>query len=218
VLDLIRGIPLFSGLSPEAVTQMVATVALKSVPKGAIVMHEGDDAPSVYVVVAGALKVYLSDDEGKELVLANLGPGECFCDPSLLDGNASAVCVMATERSRVASFARSALEAWIAASPVVLLNLAKEMSHRVRELTITAKQLGLMNVYGRVASTLQSMATEEHDGKFVVPGRLTRQDIASRVGASREMVSRILKDLTVGGYLQSAAKQITISKKLPAAW
>jgi CRP/FNR family cyclic AMP-dependent transcriptional regulator len=102
-------------------------------------------------------------------------------------------------------------------SPDFALQLIAKLIDRARLATDNVKHLALLDVYGRVARLLLNMA-EEKDGKLVIPEKLTQQDIAERVGASRDMVSRIVRDLTAGGYITVDHKQITINKKPPARW
>ena len=119
--------------------------------------------------------------------------------------------------SRLAFVSRLDFEACLAKHPNLALKLIRTLTHRIRSLTDVVKNLALNDVYGRVARTLLKLAREKN-GLLIIEQRLTHQDIADMVGASREMVSRIMKDLTTGGYLQTKNKIITIQSKLPPAW
>jgi len=105
----------------------------------------------------------------------------------------------------------------VAGSPEFSLHLICKLIRRVRALTNNVKSLALMDVYGRVARMLLELA-KERDGALVIEGRPTQQEMASRVGASREMVNRILKDLSEGGYITVGRDRITIARTLPHAW
>jgi CRP/FNR family cyclic AMP-dependent transcriptional regulator len=113
---------------------------------------------------------------------------------------------------------RDALRSVIAGNPDVAMNLIGTLIERARIATDNVRNLALMDVYGRVARLLLSLAVEQPDGRMIVPERLTQQDIADRVGASRDMVSRIFKDLTIGGYVTVADRQITLNRKPPPRW
>jgi len=102
-------------------------------------------------------------------------------------------------------------------NPGISLKVSRGLARRLRELSENVRSLALMDVYGRVARTLLEMS-EEHDGKKIIPQKLTQREIASMVGASREMVSRILRDLSIGGYITIDKKIITINERLPSAW
>jgi CRP/FNR family cyclic AMP-dependent transcriptional regulator len=135
-----------------------------------------------------------------------------------LDGRPRSASVMAVEPTVCSALTREALRAAIVANPDLAMNLICTLIERARIATENVRSLALMDVYGRVARLLLSLAVEQPGGKMLVPERLTQQDIADRVGASRDMVSRIFKDLTTGGYVTVVDRQITINRRPPARW
>jgi CRP/FNR family cyclic AMP-dependent transcriptional regulator len=167
--------------------------------------------------LSGRVKVYLSDEDGKEVIINTQGPGEYFGELALIDEAPRSASVMTIEDSKLSIVSKRDFESCLARYPEIALRVIKGLTKRLRHLTENVKSLALMDVYGRVARTLLSLA-EEQDGKLVVHQRLTQRDIAAMIGASREMVSRILKDLTIGGYITVDKKSITINEKLPHAW
>lgn len=187
-----------------------------SFPKQSVIVREGDATDSLYIILEGRVKAFVSDGEGREAVLSIQGPGEYFGEMVLDEGPRSAS-VMALEASRCLVVPKAEFRAFLAQNPAFSLSLTEKLIHRVRDLTANVKSLALMDVYGRVARLLLELAVEK-DGVMVIEERLTQQDIASRVGASREMVSRILKDLSVGGYVVQTRERIVLSKKPPAHW
>ena len=189
---------------------------VKSYPKNAVIVNEGDRSDSMYIVLSGRVKAYLADEEGKEVLLNMMGPGEYFGELILDDGPRSAS-VMTTEPSKFSIITIAQFKEFLARNPEAAFELVKSLIQRVRGLTKSVGNLALLDVYGRVARLLIELSTE-HDGKMVVEGRLTQQDMASRVGCSREMISRILKDLRQGGYLKMEGDQMIIAKKPPKAW
>jgi CRP/FNR family cyclic AMP-dependent transcriptional regulator len=188
----------------------------RAYPKNTIIVAEGDRGDSLYIVVEGRVKVFVSDENGKEAVLNVQGPGEYFGEMPLDDGPRSAS-VMTLEPSRFLVVPRQHFREFLVKNPTFAVRVIEKLIHRVRVLTENVKSLALMDVYGRVARLLLELA-EERDGRRLIPERLTQQDIANRVGASREMVSRILKDLSVGGYITQTATGIVIHKRPPARW
>lgn len=124
---------------------------------------------------------------------------------------------MALESCRLLVIAKNAFRQCLYDHPEMALVLLKELTGRIRCLTECAKRLALRNVYGRIVDTLYKLAHDE-GGSLVIAGHLTHQDHACRIGASREMVSRILKDLVVGGYLEIRNRHIVIKRKLPSSW
>jgi CRP/FNR family transcriptional regulator, cyclic AMP receptor protein len=188
---------------------------VKAYPKNAVIVSEGDRSDSLYVILTGKVKVYLADEEGKEMVLNTQGPGEYFGEIMLDEGPRSAS-VMTLEPSKFSIVSREQFNQFLAQSPEVTLELVRSLIHRVRELTKKVSELALLDVYGRVRGLLLELATEQ-DGKLVVE-RLTQQEMASRVGCAREMISRILKDLRKGDYIKDDGERIIIVKKPPAKW
>lgn len=214
---MLRNVSLFSGL-PEAAIQAVSALATnRTYPKNTIIITEGDDSDSLYAVLSGKVKVYLSDDEGKEIIINILSVGDYFGELALLDDQPRSASVMTLEESKLAVLSKVAFEDCLAKHPSVALPVIRGLSIRLRNLTENVKSLALMDVYGRVARTLLDMAVPDGDA-LVIHQRLTQREIASMVGASREMVSRILKDLSAGGYITIANKTITINEKLPPGW
>jgi len=185
-------------------------------PKNTVVVSEGDRTDSLYVVVSGRVKIYVSDEEGKEIVLNHAGPGEYFGEMVLDEGPRSAS-VMTLEPTRFLIVPKEDFSDFMAKSPEFALHLVRKLIRRVRALTNDVKSLALMDVYGRVARMLLDLAVE-HDGALVIENRPTQQEIANRVGASREMISRILTDLADGGYITVERDRLTIARALPRAW
>jgi len=204
-------------IADPLVRELAQRGQLRSIPRNAVFIHEGDQGDSLFVILSGRVKVFVADDEGREMVLDFHGPGD-YVGEMALDGRPRAASVMAVEPTVCSVLTREALRAAIAANPDVAMNLIGTLIERARIATENVRNLALMDVYGRVARLLLSLAVEQPGGKMVVPERLTQQDIADRVGASRDMVSRIFKDLTVGGYVTVADRQITINRKPPARW
>ena len=214
VLDKIS---LFSELSAsdlEAVTKLAVT---RNFPKNTMIICEGDQSDSLYVILAGKVKVFLSDEEGKEVTLNTQGEDEYFGELALLDSSPRSASVVTLEKTRLAIISKSSFEECMEKNTGIYLKVRRGQARRLRELSENVRSLALMDVYGRVARTLLEMS-EEHDGKKIIPQKLTQREIASMVGASREMVSRILRDLSIGGYITIDKKIITINERLPSAW
>jgi CRP/FNR family cyclic AMP-dependent transcriptional regulator len=188
----------------------------RSFPKNSIIVNEGDATDSLYIIMEGRVKAFVSDDEGREVILSTQGPGEYFGEMVLDQGPRSAS-VMTLEPSRFLVVPKEDFRDFVLKNPAFSVSLIEKLISRVRSLTENVKSLALMDVYGRVARLLLELA-DEVDGVLVIEERLTQQDIANRVGASREMVSRILKDLSIGGYIAQTRERIVLLKKPPAHW
>jgi len=190
---------------------------VRSLARNTVFIQEGEKGDSLYVILSGRVKVFVADADGREMVLDFHGAGDYVGEMSL-DGRPRSASVLAVEPTVCSVLTREALRAAIIANPDLAMSLVCTLIDRVRIATEKVRNLALMDVYGRVARLLLSLAVEQPDGRWVVPERLTQQDIADRVGASRDMVSRIFKDLTTGGYVTVVDRQITINRKPPARW
>ena len=196
--------------------EVAAGATVRTFPRNAIIVNEGDETDSLYVMLAGRARVYVADADGREVQLNDIGPGEYFGEVTL-DGGPRSASVMALEECRCAVIRRAELDVFVGRSPAFALHLVRKLASRVRALTENVRSLALMDVYGRVARLLLELA-EERDGKLVVDEPLTQKDIASRVGCSREMISRIFSELTAGGYVSKEGGRLVILRKPPARW
>ena len=208
--------PLFLGLREDQVRVLSDHAVAKAFPKNAIIINEGDATDSLYLIVSGRVKVFLSNENGKEIILTTEGPGEYFGEMVLDEGPRSAS-VMTLEPCKFLVISKAEVQQFLSKHPDFAMHLVHKLIHRVRVLTENVKSLALQDVYGRFARMLHELATER-DGKLVIEEKLTQQDMASRIGASREMISLIIKDLTTGGYVSVNRKKIVINKKLPLEW
>ncbi len=213
---MLEHVQLFSGLSAEVLAEIEQHGTVKSYNKNTIIINQSDETDSLYVILSGRVKVFVSGKDGREVVLNYQVPGEYFGEMSLIDRQPRAASVMTVEPSRLMVIARGDFMRCLSSNPEIALNLIKPMSSRIRMLAENVSNLALLDVYGRVARTLLQHAAEE-DG-VLKTGKLTQQDIADMVGASRAMVSRILKDLRTGGYINVDKKCIIINQKLPPNW
>jgi CRP/FNR family cyclic AMP-dependent transcriptional regulator len=208
---------LIESIADTRVRELARIGQLRSMPRGTVFIHEGERGDSLYVILAGRVKVFVADDEGREMVLDIHEPGDYVGEMSL-DGRPRAASVITMEPTVCSVLSREVLRSAIAADPDVAMHLISTLIGRARAATESVRNLALMDVYGRVARLLLSLAVEQPDGRLVVAEKLTQQEIADRVGASRDMVSRIFKDLTKGGYVTVVDRRIVINRKPPARW
>ena len=203
-------------LPPPLLDKVAAVATVRTFPKRAIIVTEGDETDSLYVVLSGKARVFVADDKGREVQLNQLGAGEYFGEVTL-DGGPRSASVMALEDCRCAVVKHAELTTLFEKQPELSLHILRKLAHRVRDLTENVRSLALMDVYGRVARLLLELA-EQKDGKLVISEPLTHKDIAARVGASREMISRIFSDLSDGGYVRKEEGHFVIARKPPPRW
>lgn len=190
---------------------------VRSYPKNTVIITEGDSSDSVFVILSGKVKAFVSDAEGHELILNTQAPGD-YVGEMALDGKPRSASVVTLEPTTFSVVQREPLRDAIRRNPDFALDMIAKVIERAREATDNVKNLALLDVYGRVARLLLNMAVEAEDGRMRIPEKITQQEIAERVGASRDMVSRIFRDLTVGGYVTVENRIVTINKKPPAKW
>ncbi|HWP88709.1 MAG TPA: Crp/Fnr family transcriptional regulator [Burkholderiales bacterium] len=208
--------PPFLGLSEQDIAALSRRAVTRAFPKNTIILNEGDQTDSLYIILSGRVKVFLANEEGKEIVLDTQGPGEYFGEMVLDEGPRSAS-VMTLEPCRFQLIPKDDVKALLQSHPDFAMHLVRKLIYRGRVLTEHVKSLALQNVYGRFAKLLNEMAVPQ-DGKRVLQEKLSQQELANRVGASREMINRIVKDLTTGGYISVDGQRIVIHKPLPANW
>ncbi len=210
-------VDLFDGLSDEQAEVLRGRSRIRSFAPNSIVVNEGDDGSSLFVVQSGSLKVFLTDNIGREVTLSLLDPGDYFGELALLDDAPRSASVIALTRSEVLQIPRVAFLALIEAYPACMQIVVRNLVGRIRTLTESVRALALVDVFGRISRLFDSLAVEE-DGVAIIDRRLTQQDLANMVGASREMVNRILRDMVSGGYVEIEPQRIILRKKLPEHW
>lgn len=189
----------------------------RTFPTHAILINEGDTTDSLYIVLSGRLQAYAGSEDGREVILAEHGPGEYIGELSL-DREKRSVSVKALEPSVCRVVQGEQLRQFLAEHPDFALHMTHKLIRMVRRLTEQVRSLALQDVYGRIRRVLNELSDPGEGEERVLRHKLTQQDIASRVGSSREMVNRIMKELTAGGYVSLREGRHVIHRKLPAAW
>ena len=198
-------------------SELAAQGEVRRYRKGTILIHELDVGTTLFIVLSGQVKVYSTDAHDKEITFGVFGAGEYFGEMSL-DGGPRSASVITLEPTVCALVTRTTLLAFIGRQPEFALALLSKVIRRLRMATISARNLAFIDVYGRLTGCLHALAKPQSDGTQRIEERITHQEIASRAGCSREMVSRILKDLENGGYIRIEERRIVLVKKLPARW
>ncbi len=200
-IGILRNVPLFAVLDEAQLRALSGVMTRKSAPKNRTIIKAGDPTDSLYIVIAGRIKVQMSDDQGKEVILAVLGPGDFVGEMGLLDGAPRAASVVTIEQSEFVVIAKEDFNAMLKDNFELAMVIVRGLVKRLREADRKIESLALLDVYGRVARVLIEFS-EDVGGRRVVKGKLPRQDIAKMIGASREMVSRVMKGLEVEGYIE----------------
>jgi len=188
--------------------RIAASGVVRAFPKNAVLINEGDVGDALYIIVSGKVKVFASNEAGREFIIDFHGPGEYVGEMSL-DGQPRSASVMTVEPTTCAVVNRAHFREFILAHPDFALHLIERLIRRMRATTGNLKSLALSDVYGRLVRLLNALA-QPSGNNLVVPEKLTQQDIADRIGASRDMIGKLMKDLTGGGYLAVEDRTITI--------
>jgi CRP/FNR family cyclic AMP-dependent transcriptional regulator len=214
--EILTKTSLFEGMSVEDVDSVAVMTVIRNFPKNMMVLSQGDDTDSFYLIIEGKVDVFLQNDKGKEIIINSLGSGDSFGELAPLGRIPRQASIITTEESSLGIISRQVFMDSLLLKPTVSMRIIDLLIARIQDLTEEVSSLALDDVYNRVARVLYKHA--EAVGGEMVTDKLTQQDIANRVGATREMVHRILKELKTGGYISIEGKHITIKKKLPSGW
>jgi CRP/FNR family cyclic AMP-dependent transcriptional regulator len=210
---VLKAVPLFSTIAEEQLGAVASMVTRRSVSRSTMIMSAGDATDSLYIVLSGRLKVMMSDAEGKEVILTILGPGEFFGEMGLIDEAPRSASVIAIEPCELLTISKRDFKKCLAENFELTMALMRGLVRRLREADRKIGSLALLDVYGRVARLLLDMA-DTVNGERIVTKRLPKQDIAKMIGASREMVSRVMKDLQMGGYIEMRGSNIVLRESI----
>jgi CRP/FNR family cyclic AMP-dependent transcriptional regulator len=200
----------------DSVRALAERGVLRSYRKGTVLIEEGDRGDTLYIVLSGRVRAYSSNEAGREVSYGVYGAGEYLGEMSL-DGGTRSASVITLEPTVCSVVTRATLEAYIAERPSFAFEVMAKLIRRARAATLSTKQLALNDVYGRLKALLESHA--EGDGlPSTLDERLTHQDMSSRIGCSREMVSRLMKDLQRGRYIDHDGSVIRLLRPLPPRW
>jgi len=206
---VLKAVPLFASFPDEQLRMLASVVTRRSAARSTTIMAAGDATDSLYIVLSGRLKVMMSDADGKEVILSILGPGEFFGEMGLIDDEPRSATVITIEPCELLAINKRDFKKSLAENFDMTMAVMRGLVRRLREADRKIGSLALLDVYGRVARLLLDMA-ENVNGEKVVTKRLPKQDIAKMIGASREMVSRVMKDLQTGGYIEMRGSNIVL--------
>lgn len=210
-VDFLATVPLFNGLDRSELEKFAEVTREKSYPKGSVILFEDDPGDSLFVVREGRVKVVLIGEDGREVILGVLGVGEYFGELSLIDDRPRSAHVIAMEDSNLLVLRREDFRKRVESSPSVAWGLLTELSRRLRRADDKIGGLVLLDVPGRIARLLLDLA--EESGTNAIEKTLTHQTIAQMIGASRETVSRAMKDFQDAGWITVERRRIAIADR-----
>jgi CRP/FNR family transcriptional regulator, cyclic AMP receptor protein len=211
--EVLRTVPIFSELSDEDISSLARLALRKRYPKDTVVFFENEEGDFFFTILEGRIKVTILGDDGREVILSLLGPGDFFGEMALLDNEPRSATAIAVEESELLSLHRNDFQSVLNDNRSITSALIRVLSARLRRANHQISTLALLDVYGRVARVIVDMAREE--GKRLRDGRIafrraTHQEIANRIGTTRETVTRMLKDLERQGLIHVEGKEIVV--------
>lgn len=212
---MLEKVSLFANLPSEYLTQLEKLSVLRKYAKNTVLVTEGDESTHLYIIHKGTASAYLNNDDGRQVNLNYMHDGDYFGELSLLDGKPRSASVITVTDCEIMLVSRVSVLELLRTYPEFTMQLLTELTRRVRDLTDSVKDLALLDVYGRVSAALEKLCD---DNKRIHNPKVTHQDIANMVGSSREMVSRIMKQLLIGEYIEQCSGYIEIKKNLPRYW
>ena len=210
-VDFLATVPLFGGLGHDELQQFADVTREKSYPKGSVILFEDDPGDSLFVVRSGRVKVVLVGEDGREVILGVLGVGEHFGELSLIDDRPRSAHVIAMEDATLLVLRREDFRRRVEATPAIAWALLNQLSRRLRRADDQIGGLVLLDVSGRIAQLLLQYADEA--GAETIEKPLTHQTIAQMIGASRETVSRAMKEFQEQGLITVERRRITIADR-----
>jgi CRP-like cAMP-binding protein len=211
-LDLIRRVPLFSTLTQAQAESVADAVIKRRFKRGECIVEQGKKSNMLAIVLAGRARVVTTDGRGREVILATLSPGDYVGEMSLIDNQPHSATVRAEIQTDALILGRTEFARCLPENSSMAYAVMKGLVQRLRHADRKIESLALMDVYGRVARALLEVAQPDREGQLVIRDRVSRQDVAKMVGASREMVSRVMKDLEDRGFIEVAEDGSTIVK------
>jgi CRP/FNR family cyclic AMP-dependent transcriptional regulator len=216
MLNFLGTVTPYNILDERGLHSLVDIAIRRTYRKNIVIIREGDDTNTMFILIEGEMRVYVEDEQGKQLTLRILKSGDSFGEVALIGNFPRTASVVTTTDCVVAAFSREKYLAFLEQHPEISLALARTLANMVRDTTVELSSIALSDVYGRVAHILEKY-TIEADDRRLVP-KFTHREIAGMIGSSREMVSKILKELEKGSYISMTDKHYVINKTLPANW
>jgi CRP/FNR family transcriptional regulator, cyclic AMP receptor protein len=211
--ELLRTVPIFSELTDADFASLGRLTSRRRFPKDTVVFFENEEGDSFFMILEGRVKVTILGDDGREVILSMLGPGDFFGEMALLDNEPRSATAIAVEETELLSLHRTDFQTVLTDNRSITSALIKVLTARLRRANHQISTLALLDVYGRVARVIVDMAREEgrrlRDGRIAFR-RATHQEIANRIGTTRETVTRMLKDLERQGLIHIEGKEIVV--------
>ena len=208
--ELLSGVPFFSSLGADAVTELASQMRLRKVRRGDRIFSQGDPGDSLFLVASGRIKIFIEDAEGEQLTILFCGPGNCFGEMALLDGKARSATAEALEQTEVWVVTRRSFLDLVRNSPEISIEVIVFLCSKLRTNLARMEEFIFLDTYDRVGRQLLRIATKDDSGTYTV--KITQEELARVVGNSREQVNRVLADLASLGHVSVSRGQISLTR------
>jgi CRP/FNR family transcriptional regulator, cyclic AMP receptor protein len=212
-LELIRRVPLFSMLTAVQAESVAQGVVKNRFKRGEAIVEQGKKSNALFIILTGRARVMTTDQRGREVILATMQPGDYFGEMSLIDNEPHSATVRAEVQTDVLVLGRLEFAACLPESGSMAYSVLRGLVQRLRHADRKIESLALMDVYGRVAKALLEFSSVDSLGNSVIRDKVSRQDLAKMVGASREMVSRVMKDIEERGFIETRSDGSVLVKE-----
>lgn len=215
--SIIKQVDLFSDLDQNSLELLESHSRPLNFKKNSIILTEGETGESLYIIEQGSVRIYVSDEYGAEMTVFVQGPGSYIGEVSLLDGQPRTASAVALEKTRVLVISKASFFDCVSKNPQIAFRIIQSVTQRLRKATDDIRNLALKNVYQRLAHKLLELSSEK-DGVRELPRKYSQQELAKMIGASREMVGKVLAELNGGGYIDTTGPRMQLIKALPHDW
>ncbi len=213
-LELLRRVPLFAMLTAGQAEAVADAIVKRRFKRGEKIVEQGKKSNALFIVLTGRARVITADARGREVILATLNPGDYIGEMSLIDNEPHSATVRAEVQTDVLMLGRLEFARCLPENTSMAYAIMKGLVQRLRHADSKIESLALMDVYGRVARALLEFAKPDANGTLTIRDKISRQDIAKMVGASREMVSRVMKDLEERGFIETLDSGAMVIREL----
>jgi CRP/FNR family cyclic AMP-dependent transcriptional regulator len=211
----LKQVPLFAGLNDEGIHELMGVAKRRTFRSGEVIFHRDDPGQVLYVIKEGKVKICLISPDGQEMTLVVFGKGECFGEFAILDGLPRSTDAIALEKVECYTLQRSDFHNAIMKNPKIAIQVLEVLCRRLRTTDQMVEDLIFLDVYGRVAKKLLDLADthgEKVENGTRINVRLTQQELASMVGASRESVNKVMGYFTDKNFISTDKHRITLHR------
>jgi len=216
-LSIIQQIPIFKNLSDSVLEHLLATSRIHKHRKGVLLISEGETGESLYLIISGRVKIFVSDEGGNEMTLFIETSGGYIGEISLLDDAPRTASAITLEPTEIISISKRGFKDLVRENPDIAFNIIEALSKKLRRSTNVIRSLALRNVYQRLVLKLLELA-EEDNGNKIIAVKYSYLELGKMIGASREMVGKVMAELIRGGYLEERDKKLVVLKDFPHDW